>query len=314
MKNHEDKLNQEISGLKVQNEKYQNEITQLKLNYKNEISNLKEERKKLLLLISSILFIILFIFNYIVNDFKTSINNIIKNNNNEFLYLKDLSKKILEENNKLKDDLQNDKRIKNLSRDFNQTKSISKKNEKLNNTAYIKSSFDSNILESIYSIDFILDYIKENDKSINIGDIKLLFSGSRYGDNTIICHELCDNKPNVLIIMKSDDGFIFGGYSKIGFKKKDKDANSFLFSIDLKKVYPAIKDKNVINSNEKNRGLCFTGSLCFYDNFMNRFNYIGDYIDKYFNGFEEKFEMNGGNKKFICKELEVFQLLRKKVD
>ena len=60
--------------------------------------------------------------------------------------------------------------------------------------------------------------IKEADKSFKFKNLKLLYRGSRDGDRTKTCHQLCDNKQNVLIIMQSDTGHIFGGYSKIGFK------------------------------------------------------------------------------------------------
>ena len=73
-------------------------------------------------------------------------------------------------------------------------------------------------------------------------EIKLLYRGSRDGDRTKTCHSLCDNKPNILIIMRSDTNLIFGGYSKIGFKinkrgEYKKDNNSFLFSVNLNKIY-----------------------------------------------------------------------------
>ena len=119
-----------------------------------------------------------------------------------------------------------------------------KENNKIN-------SFDSKIIESKDNIKFIIDYIKQNDKKFNLNNIKLLFRGSRDGERTKTCHELCDNKQNVLIIMKSETGYIFGGYSKVGFKTSRIpqyiiDNNCFLFSLNLKKIYPVIKDKNII--------------------------------------------------------------------
>ena len=110
------------------------------------------------------------------------------------------------------------------------------KTTNLENT--FKMDFDSKIFQSINKIKFILDHIKKNDESFYFNKIKLLYRGSRDGDRTKTCHELCDNKQNILIIIKSDKGYIFGGYSKIGFKTTTQeeleiDNNSFLFSIDL---------------------------------------------------------------------------------
>ena len=92
---------------------------------------------------------------------------------------------------------------------------------------------DSKIIKSIGEINFILYHLKSRDKLFDFKEIKLLYRGSRDGDRTKTCHSLCDNKPNILIIMRSDTNLIFGGYSKIGFKinkrgeyKKDNNPRS----------------------------------------------------------------------------------------
>ena len=174
---------------------------------------------------------------------------------------------------------------------------------------------DSKIIESKDKINFIFDYIKQNDNSFKFNNIKLLFRGSRDGERTKTCHELCDNKQNVLIIMKSETGYIFGGYSKIGFKTNNNkayeiDNNCFLFSLNLKKIYPVINNQKIICNLINKYGLCFDLSLAFFDNFMHvNENVIYSKIKRKFNGINNEYEMNGGRDKFQCKELEVFQLL-----
>ena len=55
--------------------------------------------------------------------------------------------------------------------------------------------------------------------------------------------------------------------------------------------------------------MCFTGSLFFYDKFMNQSNNtIRDTIQEHFNGLSEDYEMNGGIPEFKIVELEVFYL------
>ena len=218
--------------------------------------------------------------------------NEISKNKNEILLLK-------EENNKLWNEI-------------NQLKEIIKKNNKQITS---KSLFDSKIINSIDDIKFILDYIKENDKSFSFNSLKLLYRGSKDGDKTEICHKLCDDKKNLLIIIESDTGHIFGGYCKIGFKINENldhkiDNNCFLFSYDFKKIYPVIENKAAICHVKKEAGLCFYASLSFYDNFMNYESATicgGDY-SYYFNGLPSDCKINGGKKNFICKDLEVFQL------
>jgi len=250
---------------------------------------------------------------YLLEEIKTiKINMKNSEENNKIVKMKNESEiKILNENN-LK--YQNEilylkEENKKLWEEINQIKKITKSPKKLNNL-----NLDSKILDSINSIDFIINYIRQNDKSFNFNEIKLLYRGSRDGDRTKICHELCDNKQNVLIIMQSDTGYIFGGYSKIGFKINNNldykiDNNCFLFSLFLKKIYPVINDKKVICHIRENKGLCFYNSLCFNDNFMNYQNSeIYSNIKSMFNGIVDNYEMNGGNNEFRCKELEVFKL------
>ena len=188
------------------------------------------------------------------------------------------------------------------------------KDEKQKNKIDLFPGDDSKIIFSMSDIQFIIDYIKEADKSFEFKNLKLLYRGSRDGDRTKTCHQLCDNKQNVLIIIQSDIGNIFGGYSKIGFKVNNKaeylvDNNCFLFSYEYKKIYPSVKDKQNICHISDYCGLCFTGSLGFFDKFMNSND---NWIDKsniqdHFNRLNEPCEMNGGKNKFRIQELEVFQ-------
>ena len=249
-------------------------IKSMETNIKNLEENIKLEKTK---------------HNSEIKELKDNISNLKENN----IRYENENKKLWEEINKLKE-----------------SQII------FNNKENAINSFDSKIIESKDNINFILDYIKQNDKSLNISKIKLLFRGSRDGERTKTCHELCDNKQHVLIIMKSETGYIFGGYSKIGFKSNKIleykiDNNCFLFSLNLKKIYPVIKDKNVICHTRETSGLCFFGSLMFYDYFMSKKDWpnLNMDIKQYFNNLETIYEMNGGQEYFKCDELEVFQLL-----
>ena len=234
------------------------------------------------------------------SDDKNIISYLLEENKllkNEILLLKENNKTLLNENKKL----------------WNEINEIKESIRSMNQYINLNSSFDSKIINSINEINFILNYIKYNDKSFSFNSLHLLYRASRDGDRTETCHKLCDNKKNVLIIIKSDTGYIFGGYCKIGFKVNPKneykiDNNCFLFSYNLKKIYPVIKDKKVICYIKSNCGLCFSGSLSFYDNFLrNSYSYING-GETSFTGFSEYFEMNGGKREYIIKELEVFQL------
>lgn len=167
---------------------------------------------------------------------------------------------------------------------------------------------------------FVFDYINQKDKASNLNYFNLLYKSSKHGDKTKKCHELCDNKENILILITSQNNYAFGGYSKIGFKTINnnnnweyvKDNDSFLFSVNYQKIYPVIKDQEVICHIGENFGLCFRGSLAFYDNFMHENNgEIKKDIKEYFSGIENINELNGNIKEFKCKDVEVFQLTSK---
>ena len=273
------------------------------------------------------------IINYFLGQNKliqNNISNIEENTEKEIAKIKDIYKKEVPNLKEIKDN--NKKEISKLKEDKKKLEIIifvlsfifavilyyiiSKLNKISENIENIyKLNFNSKIIYKINSLEFIFDYIRENDKSLNFNNIKLLYRGSRDGDRTKTCHKLCDNKQNVLIIIQSDKGYTFGGYSKIGFKttKKSefkKDNNSFLFSIDLQKKYPVVENDTALYYDNDNLGLCFFVSLCFGDNFMNLDNnYIGGYKKEHFKGLKDKYEMNGGERYFKIKELEVFQLL-----
>jgi len=298
-------LKNKVISLESSNNSYLNDISLLKQNSVNEVEKLNNiisnKQKEIQNLNGS--------FSFSQREYQNLFAN--------FQYLK-------QENQKLYTDLENSKKNYNELEKINTKlkEDIKKLNElvkvfeadKQNNKIDLFPGDDSKIIYYMSEIQFIVDYIKAADKSFQFKNLKLLYRGSRDGDRTETCHKLCDNKQNVLIIIQSSIGCIFGGYSKIGFKVSNKaeylvDNNCFLFSYDFKKIFPSIKDKPNICHISSYCGLCFTGSLGFFDNFMSSND---NWIDKssiqdHFNRLDEPCEMNGGRDKFKCQELEVFQ-------
>ena len=230
--------------------------------------------------------------NKVLKDEISILKNNISNNYNENISLREENKKLWDEINKIKEQI-----------------------KKINVDLPIEITFDSKIINSLGEIDFILDYIKQNDKEFSFEKIVLLFRGSRDGDDTQICHKLCDRKKNVLIIIKTDTGYIFGGYSKIGFEANNYqdeykiDNNCFLFSKNLKKIYPVIQNKKVICNVNSSAGLCFYGSLTFRNKFMNNYvsNICGGDFYNYFSGLQpDSKKINGGKVNYKCQELKFF--------
>ena len=62
----------------------------------------------------------------------------------------------------------------------------------------------------------------------------LLWQGSRDGFSSKTFHSLCDNKGPTITIIKSSNGFIFGGFTLISWNSTSKwteDSSSFIFSL-----------------------------------------------------------------------------------
>ena len=281
--------------------------------------------------------------NYIIRC--NQLQELLQNENNKYTKLENNYNQLKNENMKLKEFIQNENnRYNELESICNQQKNeymklqelIQKENKRYNelDNKYmeLKKKYEllkeesqigfkadaSNILSSPNKFKFITNYIKIKQPSFNFNEIKLLYRGSIQGDRTKTCHQFCDNKQDILIFIKTEKGNIFGGYSKIGFKTSNKatylmDNDCFLFSVNYEKIFPCIENKCHISHISDVCGLCFTGSLCFFDNFMtSNDNCIYKTIQQFFNRLDEPFEMNGGKSNFRCKELEVYQLIQNK--
>ena len=255
-------------------------------------------------------------YNQLKNE-NMKLKEFIQNENNRYNELESICNQQKNEYMKLKELIQKEnKRNNELDNKYMELK---KKYELLKEESQIGFKADaSNILSSPNKFKFITNYIKIKQPSFNFNEIKLLYRGSIQGDRTKTCHQFCDNKQDILIFIKTEKGNIFGGYSKIGFKTSNKatylmDNDCFLFSVNYEKIFPCIENKNHISHISDVCGLCFTGSLCFFDNFMtSNDNCIYKTIQQFFNRLDEPFEMNGGKSNFRCKELEVYQLIQNK--
>ena len=108
-------------------------------------------------------------------------------------------------------------------------------------------NFDSNILENNYNYkQYIIQWLERpNHTHKNLKDIKLLYRGSRDGFGSKTFHEKCNYKGETLVIIKSNEDYIFGGYTEIDWDntiwngsfgqknnaRRDGKGNEFVFSL-----------------------------------------------------------------------------------
>ena len=161
-----------------------------------------------------------------------------KENTNEIL-IKKIEKQIKE----LKD--KNEKQIKELN------KKIETQNKEINNLQILLiyldkfglrfSFFNQSAIIKGDEKNFIFREI-ENKMNKKIKEIKKLYQATKDGGDPKIFHLKCDNIPNTLVLIKSEDNKRFGGFTPIPWSsnnsgKKDNKNMTFVFSLDNKKIY-----------------------------------------------------------------------------
>ncbi|KAJ5080084.1 pep-cterm sorting domain-containing protein [Anaeramoeba ignava] len=90
---------------------------------------------------------------------------------------------------------------------------------------------DSEIIKDIEYIQKLKEWINDNDL---FSKMKLGFSAKNDGFNSQNWHKAVDNKGETLIIIKTKENFIFGGFTQVGFNGnsgKIYDSNAFIFSL-----------------------------------------------------------------------------------
>ena len=112
--------------------------------------------------------------------------------------------------------------------------------------------------------------------------------------------------------MKSNNNCIFGGYTKIGFKKSSdtfKDDEAFVFSLNTNKIYPVIKGKEAIRCCFCCCPQFYKGTIYLYQNFLtNTSNCVYQKKNDYYQGFTNDYELNNGKANFSAEDLEIYQL------
>ncbi len=168
----------------------------------------------------------------------------------------------------------------------------------------IQRKFLDGIINNENDQKLIFSWINENKKI----SAKLIYSATIDGDDSNTFHNLCDNVGPTLVLVKTTNNQIFGGYTKENWKSTQNyknDTNAFIFSLNKKAK---------ANSSNGNSIYCNTGygptfggghdlyisSGCLnnnssYNNTNNTYKIGGNYF-------------LAGQNNFICKEVEVYSI------
>lgn len=178
--------------------------------------------------------------------------------------------------------------------------------EKLRIENIIQKNFlESKIISENDEKELILKWI--NPKS-NI-KLTLLFQSSRDGDRTSTFYNKVSNKSSILIIIKSNYGYRFGGYTTLNFQNTNnykQDEKAFIFSIDKKKKYNNTKAQFAIYTCNSWFAFGAGHDIKIYDQFKTSNSSHCNFPHSYSGG--EINEFNGGNYNFTVIECEAYHV------
>ena len=200
-----------------------------------------------------------------------------------------------------------------------QQKTTKKKDDNVFSIDKIKSV--SLIIRDMKDIDFIINKINliyiELDKKFK--NMNLIYSATEDGDACTIFHSMCDGISPLLIFIKTNKGVRFGGFTSVPYEcpttyKGKIDDTAFIFSLDKRKTYEVEKGAKAICC-YKNYGPVFYGyeycNIYLIGNFLSVEGNVAKKGDRF--NTKEDYEINGGDKKFMAEEVEVFQVILEEV-
>ncbi|KAJ5079892.1 hypothetical protein M0811_04205 [Anaeramoeba ignava] len=155
-----------------------------------------------------------------VEDKNKEIENKEKENQQMKIEIEEKWKKEVEDKNK---EIENkEKEIENKEKEV----------EKMKQEMELQKIFaDSEIVQDIEYVKKLQEWINDNDF---FSKMKKGFSAKRDGFNSQNWHKAVDGKGKTLIIIKTKDNFIFGGFTQVGFNGntgKINDSSAFIFSL-----------------------------------------------------------------------------------
>ena len=275
---------------------------------KDEISSLIDELTKLK--------------NREIEELKIQVDKMLRmskqNNNFDLLKQKEeenyLLKKQLEES--IKNQKQYELQIKSLRASQTQTQiqRTSQGLERQNITFEEKAQHicvKGDILHSAQELELITRKIntKLNNKNRKL-TLNLLYKATADSDKASAFHEKCDKANRTIVLIETDKGKRFGGYTSMSWKgeaEEKNDEEAFVFSLNKMKTYDNIPGELAIGCYPKFGPIFMGCQIRIYDD---AFVKGGTTFEKGLNyNTEEDFELNGGERNFIVKEIEVYEVI-----
>ena len=140
--------------------------------------------------------------------------------------------------------------------------------------------------------------------------LNLLYKATADSDKASAFHEKCDDARSTLVLVETDKGKRFGGFTTCNWggdciDKRDEEA--FIFSLDKMEIYENIPGEDAIGCYPKFGPIFLGCQIRIYDN---AFTKGGTTYEKGLNfNTEEDYELTGGDRSFIVREIEVYEVI-----
>ena len=163
------------------------------------------------------------------------------------------------------------------------------------------------IIHNTDELELLTRKINKSNKKLSL---TLLYKATVDSDTAEAFHEKCDDAKSTLVLVETDKGKRFGGYTTCSWggdciDKKDEDA--FVFSLDKMEIYENIPGEDAIGCYPKFGPIFLGCQIRIYDN---AFTKGGTTFEKGLNyNTEEDFELTGGDRVFKIKEIEVYEVI-----
>ena len=187
---------------------------------------------------------------------------------------------------------------------------VEKKEEDKEVLAEGKMEFNTlkgDIIHSQEELDLLTNKINKNNKKLTLN---LLYKATVDSDEAQAFHQKCDEAKNSLVLVETDKGKRFGGFTTCSWKgdgDEKMDEEAFVFSLNKLKTYDNNPEEEAIGCYPK-FGPVFLGcQIRIYDN---AFTKGGTTFEKGCNfKTEEDFELTEGDRIFNVKEIEVYEVI-----
>ena len=193
-------------------------------------------------------------------------------------------------------------KMKNMANSFIGSKQLLFE-DTTNNNMLVKGD----IIRNIDELEMITRKInKSNNKII----LNLLYKASADSDKAAVFHEKCDEAKSSLVLVETNKGKRFGGFTTCSWKgdcidKQDEEA--FIFSLDKMMTYDNISGEDAIGCYPRFGPIFLGCQIRIYDN---AFTKGGTTFERGLNyNTEEDYELTDGERVFGIKDIEVYEVI-----